>query len=1094
MYPESDKIKKTILFRSILFLLTMCQLTLSFGQQPPLEFTTISALENISNNKVSTVIQDNYGNLWIGSDGGLFRFDGQTVYAYGHDANDIKSLPSGKINRLFLDSSKKLWICTAEGICTYNPEYDNFNLIVSRSNLKGLFGASVNVITEDKNGQIYLAYQSNLFAYDQAKDRFICLVKLNQGSITAMTFDSINNVWIASVSSGGLFYFDQQRQKVRTFKNDPTKKNTIASDEITDLTLIGDNLWIATYGNGIDVYHVKSDTFKHYVSTHYYENFVNRIFVDKRNNIWFCTLGNLKLYNPGKDNFYNYYNQLNNPRSVGKGLIDFYEDNQGNYWSLYAQGGIKVVKKKNKFKHFDTQPDYFWHTSERNITAVSNDASGNLWIGNFYNGLDVFNWKDHRIDRFLSDNRKSGSIGSGTLFCIFCDSKKRIWLGSYFGGLQRYNPKTKSFISYTNDIYEPNSIASNDVRSISEDKKGNLWLAVHGNGIDYFSQKERIFRHFNSINNLLSNDKTYQAACDSSGNLWVATANGLNYLAQGDSIFTNYFFNKNDSTSISDNEIHALHIDPDQNLWVGTSNGLNLYDKKTNSFIRYSSGLRNKNVVGILSDRLNNIWVSTYGGISKLNKKTKAFINFDQTDGLISREFYDRACYRNEKNELFFGGSEGLDVFDPDSLVLEKKKPVVYLTDFKLFNKSVSYRTAPEILDKHISHAKDIWLDYKNNSFSILYQTVTLVNPDKVSYLYRLDNFDRNWITADNKREANYTNLGPGDYKFRVKAKYDKGEWSEDETTIEIHIKPAWWMRTWVRVLFIIFILAAFSSAAFIRIRALSIQHARLESLVKERTYEIAVKSDLLEAQTKTLTEKNDQLKDLNSTRDKLFSIISHDLRSPFNTILGFGELLLDNYSDLTDEERKDMINQLHKTSNQTYDLVENMLNWARIQTRNIQYTPKEFDLNEFFERKFDLYQKIAGNKGITLENGLAKKLHVYTDVNFLETILRNLINNAIKFTPNGGTIRIDSRSEEDEVIISVTDSGVGMTQNQIDTLFYMDKSKSTSGTNGENGSGLGLILCKEFVEAYNGTITVKSEPGKGSTFSFSVPVKSSVS
>jgi signal transduction histidine kinase len=196
----------------------------------------------------------------------------------------------------------------------------------------------------------------------------------------------------------------------------------------------------------------------------------------------------------------------------------------------------------------------------------------------------------------------------------------------------------------------------------------------------------------------------------------------------------------------------------------------------------------------------------------------------------------------------------------------------------------------------------------------------------------------------------------------------------------------------------------------------------------------------------------------------------------------------LDNYSDLSDEERKDMINQMYKTSNQTYDLVENMLNWARIQTRNIKYEPKKFDLHEFLERKFELYEKIAGNKGITLQNNLAKKLIVYADANFLETILRNLISNAIKFTPNGGTIRIASETGIDDVTISVEDSGVGMTQAQIDTLFLLDKNKSTSGTNGENGTGLGLILCKEFVESCNGTIAVKSELGKGSTFSFTVP------
>lgn len=1074
--------------RLFFLLLGLGQGDLVKAQQPIMEFTTITALENISNNKTSSIIQDHIGNLWIGSSDGLFRFDGKNVYTYEGDLNDAKSLPSGKINKLYLDRAKKLWVFTSEGISQYNQEYDNFDQMVTNSDLKGLPGASLDVIAEDQLGQIYVAYQSSLYRYDRKEGLFFCLLKLNQGKITAMTFDLFNNVWIAATMNGGLFYFDQQNQKVKNFKHDPSTRNSIANNEIKDLALTGQNLWIATYGNGIDKYRIDKDSFSHYLSSENYENFVTRIYVGSKANIWICTLNNLKLYNPEDDNFFNYNNQPNNPKSVGKSLIDFYEDNQGNFWTLYSIGAIKMVKKRNKFNHFDTQTERFWHTTERNITAVSNDASGNLWIGNYYNGIDVFNWSKHTIDRYSSTNNQSKSVGGGTVFCIFCDSKKQMWVGSYFGGLQKFNPKTKTFISYTYDYFESTSIANNDVRSIAEDKLGNLWIAVHGFGVDYFDQKKNVFRHFNSKNNKLCNDFTYQVINDSAGNLWVATANGLGYLAHGDTIFTNYAFDKGDTTSISANEIHSLHMDKDQNLWVGTTNGLNQFDRRRNKFIRYSSGLRNKNIAGILSDRKNEIWVSTYGGLSKLNKKNKTFITFDQSDGLISREFYDRACFKNEENELFFGGSEGLDFFNPDSLIFEQEQPVVYLTDFKLLNKSISYKTNPEIISKHISYATDIRLKYQNNSFTVLYQTVALVNPDKISYSYRLDGFDQNWIMAGNRTEANYTNLAPGNYTFRVKAKYDKGEWSEHDASVNIYIVPALWMKTWVKILISVVVLLVIFGIISVRIRELRVQKLKLEYQVAERTNEIVEKNDLLESQTQILIEKNDQLKDLNSTKDKLFSIISHDLRSPFNTILGFGELLLSSYSELTDEERKNMISQLYKTSNQTYYLVENMLNWARIQTRNIKYEPKKIGLKEFFDWKFDLYEKIAESKGIVLQSILDKNIIVYTDVNFLETILRNLINNAIKFTPSGGTIQITADPGPEEIVISVKDSGIGMTKNQIDMLFQINKNINTIGTDGEKGSGLGLILCKEFIEEYKGTISVESEPGKGSTFKFTVP------
>ena len=258
------------------------------------------------------------------------------------------------------------------------------------------------------------------------------------------------------------------------------------------------------------------------------------------------------------------------------------------------------------------------------------------------------------------------------------------------------------------------------------------------------------------------------------------------------------------------------------------------------------------------------------------------------------------------------------------------------------------------------------------------------------------------------------------------------------------------------------------------RTKRLLRKQKKLETLVAERTLEIQ--------------QKNDQLKDLNSTKDKLFSIISHDLRSPFNAILGFQDLLLNSYSEFSDADRLSMIRQVHTTTNQTYYLVENLLNWARIQTNNIQPHPIRINLGKVILEKFDLYRDIAEAKGISFNHQLTDELFAFADNNLLETILRNLINNAIKFTPSGGFILVKAKKELNIITISVSDSGIGMTQEQIETLFNLEKTQSKDGTNGEKGSGLGLILCKEFVEMNNGTISVESQIGKGSTFSFTIP------
>lgn len=1060
--------------KMVIFLLLLIQTSIVFAQLPKLEFSTLNDLEDISNSNGIVITQDSVGYLWIGTERGLFRYDGQTVFNYRNNENGNNSLPSGRINKLFVDSKKNLWLCTNEGLYKYNPEFDNFSPIVVDSDLRGVPGYNISAIAEDRTGQLFIAYEKSIYKYDRSQNLFSKVTELKEGVINALIFDDQNNIWIAASSNGGLHYYDQKKQQGTSFLNDPADKQSISNNEVFDVALVKGKLWIATNGGGIDSYNLTDKTFKHYIFPEYFDNYALSIFIDKKKNIWICTLGSIKLFDPSTDHFYDYYYQPNNPRPLDKGLRSFFEDNQGNYWTVPSVGGIRVVKSKNKFNHIDTHPENFWRTSKKNITSVSVDGSGHLWIGNFYNGIDVFNWEEQKTERYVHKENDPGSLGNGTIFSIFLDSKKQMWIGSNMGGLQQFNPETKSFKTYTNKLADTLSIAGNDVRSISEDDNGDLWIAVQKKGVDRFDIKNKTFHHFNSKNNHLSNDYAFQVLNDSKGNLWVGTAWGLNLLRKGETIFKNFMFIKGDSTTINNNEIHSIHEDRQQNIWVGTPEGLNKFNYATQTFARYSAGLKNKQVAGILSDQKNNIWVSTPVGISKFDPHTQRFINFDRSDGLLSKEFFDRACCRDEHNELFFGGYEGIDLFNPDSLNIETKRPTVVLTDFKLFNKSISYKKDSTIIQKHISYAKKIVLDYKSNSFTFLYQGINLTNSDKISYAFRLDGFDRNWIDAGEKREANYTNLSPGEYTFRVKAKYENGNWNEKETTIELDIVPAWWMTTWFKILMGLVLLTTPFAFAYWRTKRLRDQREKLEMIVAERTIEIQ--------------SKNDQLRNLNSTKDKLFSIISHDLRSPFSAILGFQDLLADEYYNLTDTERLDMINQVQSSSKQIYSLVENLLNWARIQTNMIQYNPVSFQLKEVILEKISLYRNIAEVKGISLVDQIPDDLVAFADKNLLETTLRNLINNAIKFTASGGTILVKASKKDTVIEISVIDSGTGMTKEQTDTLFNIETMHTKQGTKGEKGSGLGLVLCKEFVEKNKGLITVESQPGKGSIFSFTVP------
>jgi len=1062
--------------------------SIAYAQQPNLEFKVFDALSDITSSKTSVMVEDHMGYMWIGTEEGLFRFDGQTIFPYVMDVNNPKSLPSNGINNLVLDNENNLWIGTKEGIRKYNREYDCFTRLPDKSNMKSFDDKFVKVFTFDKTGQLFVAYNQIVYTYNKSKGQFEAVVEVNQGDISALIFDDQNNLWIGNLSNGGLFCFENKTKKLIPFRHDPLNNQSISINEIKILGITGQTLWMGTLGKGIDTYDLTAKTFKHYPFSKNLDNYINSIYISKDNKVWFCSLIGLKLYNPTSDSFYEYNYDDDNPYSIGKSLQRVYEDRTGNVWNINLFGGIRLARNNVPFKFIGGNSDRFWASTEELPSTMVNDGMGQFWIGKHTFGIDIYNWEKRTTVRLRHDDKKPKSIPDGIIFSIFHDSKNQMWIGSYLGGLEKYNPKTREFDAYRHDPKSSLSIACNDIRSIAEDQDGDLWMATHREGVDRYDVSENVFYHYNKKHNNLDDQYTLQVFVDSRGNLWVATIWGLAFLPKGGQVFKNYHYDKRDTTSISNNEIKVIYEDRIKNIWVGTNNGLNKFNYETQKFSRYSKGLKNKHIASILSDKHNNIWVSTSTNISRLNPATSRFINYDQSNGIMSREFYDRLSCTDSIGNLFFGGSDGYEYFNPDSLRTEVRKPKVVLSDFKLFNKSITCLMDSSIIDRNISLAKQIFIDYIQNSITFSYQAINLTEANNIEYAYKLDGFDKNWVITGKERAASYTNLNPDKYTFRVKARYENGEWSTDETTIQLNVLPAWWMTLWFKILLGLMILTLPVVYVTLRIKRLRVQGEQLEVLVKERTDEIIRKNELLSSQALTLEENNEQLKNLNSTKNKLFSIISHDLRSPFHIILGFQSLLVRKYNEFSDNERLKMLRQLNSTSNQVYYLLENLLNWAKIQTSSIKHTPVRFNLKNVVLRKSDLYWDIAEVKGIEIKHEIPDELFAFADVALLETAVRNLINNAIKFTPAGGSILIRASEKDKMITISVIDSGVGMTAEQVEGLFDIEQTQSRYGTIGEKGSGLGLVLCKEFVEKNNGTISVESQTGKGSTFIFTVP------
>lgn len=470
---------------------------------------------------------------------------------------------------------------------------------------------------------------------------------------------------------------------------------------------------------------------------------------------------------------------------------------------------------------------------------------------------------------------------------------------------------------------------------------------------------------------------------------------------------------------------------------------------------------------------------------------------------------------KDAKGKLYFGGINGFNAFFPDSIYDNLFIPKVVFTDFLISNKPVEINASNSPLKKHISLTEKIILGHSVSVITLKYAALNYILPKKNQYAYKLEGFEEDWNYVGNKREATFTSLEPGTYTFRVKASNNDGYWNETGTSIQIIILPPWWQKWWFRFLVGFSVAGILVGFYFWRVNQLKRQREELQRKVIQRTNEIEKKNVILKKQTVELSEINVLLEErqeqveeqteelkaqaedlldanislttLNATKDKFFSIIAHDLKNPFNSILGFCEVLFNRYEVYDDNKRKHLIGIIFQSAQNIFKLLENLLQWARSQTGSIKFIPEEFEIEEMISNNLILMENQMNEKQISSEKDIPPGVKVFADKNMINTVIRNMISNAIKFS-EGGEITIRLKEDNRTTTIFISDTGLGMRPEEAKSLFEIGTTKSSEGTRGEPGTGLGLIICKDFIEKHGGKIGVDSELGKGSTFYFSLP------
>jgi signal transduction histidine kinase/ligand-binding sensor domain-containing protein len=626
------------------------------------------------------------------------------------------------------------------------------------------------------------------------------------------------------------------------------------------------------------------------------------------------------------------------------------------------------------------------------------------------------------------------------------------------------------------------------------DAKGDLWLAVSSLGVARVS-RDRQVKWYHEAQGLAG--IAYSALCMPDGRIFAGTSTGL-YQLRHDR-FVKIPLKDNLSFSVrklfpgpgntvllaslsmallevSDvgtrqikcagnplvNNIYAHYLSSDGTRWVGSAAGL--CEIQGDSLVKVNrDGLCiNRPVYVIFEDKVKSLWVGTDNGVFRWNGMR--LDHFTVSDGLSGHDINRDAGFCDSRGHLWFGTNNGLTVFKPEfDYDLSKIPPPKLSLRF--------LQVGNDTLDA----GKERKFDYDMDDLTFHARVISFIDEHRIFVRYYLEGADTGWskevLYTDGR--FTYNSLKPGSYRFYLKARNSLGIWSNPVVSATFTIRNPFWLQGWFLGLgLLLFVGIVLVVSRFILV-------SRYKNRLQE---EVALQTVALRQSEKELTESN-------AAKDSFFSIIAHDLRNPFNVILGYLDLLVTEYDGFSDQQRQEILVKLKSASSSTIDLLENLLTWAQAQRGKLPFNPHIVNLHDLLVENMVLFESSAAHKDIRLEMNSPGDIRVFADQNMISTALRNLISNAIKFTFSGGSVQVTCRADQNgTILVEVKDNGTGMTSAALADLFSIEKRVVRKGTANERGTGLGLILCKEFIEKNGGRLWVVSEKDAGSTFSFTLP------
>lgn len=1017
-------------------------------------FKNLGLKEGLSNGFVNDMIIDGQGFIWAATESGLTRIAGTKCTIFKNNNSNIDN--DGIVGLYYNKESNSIWILFKNGhIDVFDcktQQFIHFTQKIPKKSVADIKGAA--------DGGIWIAYYDGTIQHYTPKNQKFSTISNKRlpnikNGIRSITDDGNDHLYIG-LRIEGLYVYNLRTQKTKYFRHNPNDPQSLPGDNVRSICIDhAKNIWVGTnLGLGLlDPFTGKFKVFKHIANNpaSLAGDNIHQIIEMNDRTLWIASdIGgisvlDLNLYkNPLTEELK--FSQITKENS---GLSSnnnrrIIQDSFGNIWIANYSMGIDFIAKSAA----SINTLQYMGKALEEVTGLYCDHQGNLWIGRdnlmslYQNGKLMQTWN---FSSYLSNS-------SSSIYVFEEDKKGNIWCGTSDNGVLKFNPHTHSFtrINYAQNL---------DVHALCENAQGKMWVGTEA-GI--FSVENDKINKEQELNRQMGKNPTiiYSIKEDNYGQIWIGT------LDRGVFVFSKQMkliVHLTEKNLLATNSINHIIKDADGGIWMATMRGLAYVQNplQPGAIKNYNEryGIKDSHIRAISQDKQGNIWVSMFSGIACLNIHKQRFYNYDYESGIPTSNFVEASAVTTPDGTIYFGSPGGICFFNPQQLTEPKAVSPIQIINCERVGK-LSDQFASRLISPN--NEGIICLSHDDNTFKINFTIKDFSQEGNVEYSYMMKGLDDQWYETEGDNEVTFRNLKPGDYTFIIRAKLKNQDW-EDASTAEMKVvvNPPLWLTWWAKLCYVLLIMGILGYF----FRSYQKQLLLRNSLVQEKW-------------------ESKQRQQVNEERLRFFTNITHELRTPLTLILGPLEDLMEDKEIAERAHHK--IGCIHASAERLLNLINDILEFRKTQTQNRKLTVAKANLGAFVReigvRFKDLNQNSRLNIRLNIKTGVPE---LYFDSEVINTVINNLMSNAIKYTPEGSITLSLTMPEDNTAAIAVEDTGYGIDKDALPHIC--DRYYQENGNHQASGTGIGLALVKSLATLHQAELTVESEKGRGSKFTFSL-------